>query len=551
MFTEKRVPTAQQSGTDEAVTAFLEGRSEPGAEEPRSVPRHEERDAAGSPRTGGGRRGRKKTGKAGGKNTEEPGGKDRAEPPPPMMGWPHRSGGASPNLPAVLEYQATTTQACGLYPFVTSSKPPSVGTPIGRDQLSGEVVCMDPLAWLRAGLVTNPGMFVLGQPGTGKSTLVKRLVTGSIAAGTRTLVLGDTKPDYSDLIAHLGGQVIKIGRGLDRINPLDAGPLGGAISAMDDADAQKLRWEVRGRRISLLMALCILVREAPITNPEEVLLGTAVDVLDEKLSEEGRQPTVVDVLKIVEEGPAPLRAAARADDKATYDSRVDHLIFTLRLLVTGSLAGVFDSETTKPLDLDSPAVSVDISQVGAAGDKLLTAAMLCTWSYGFGMVDAASTLAEAGLAPKRSYLGVMDELWRALRGAPGLVEYADSLTRLNRSKGMASVMVTHSLADLEALATEEDRAKARGFVDRSAILVMAGLPPRELARVHQITPLTNPEQQLVASWSSPDSWQPGARHPGRGKYMIKTGAERLGIPVQMALTRDEQKLYDTDQKMRA
>ena len=67
-----------------------------------------------------------------------------------------------------------------------------------------------------------------------------------------------------------------------------------------------------------------------------------------------------------------------------------------------------------------------------------------------------------------------DELWRALRGAPGLVEYADSLTRLNRAKGMASIMITHSLADLDALATEEDRAKARGFADRCAITVLAG-----------------------------------------------------------------------------
>ncbi len=125
----------------------------------------------------------------------------------------------------------------------------------------------------------------------------------------------------------------------------------------------------------------------------------------------------------------------------------------------------------------------------------------------------------------------MDELWRALRGAPGLVEYADSLTRLNRAKGMASIMITHSLADLDALATEEDRAKARGFADRCAITVLAGLPPRELARVSQITPLTGPEQELVTSWSAPDSWQPGARHPGRGKYLIKAG-ERLGIPVE-------------------
>ena len=128
---------------------------------------------------------------------------------------------------------------------------------------------------------------------------------------------------------------------------------------------------------------------------------------------------------------------------------------------------MFDGPTTRPIDLDAPAVSVDISRVGAAGDKLLTAAMLCTWSYGFGVVDAAAALADQQIAPRRSYMGVMDELWRALRGAPGLVEYADSLTRLNRAKGMSSVMITHSLADLDALATEEDRAKARGFVDRS------------------------------------------------------------------------------------
>jgi hypothetical protein len=140
---------------------------------------------------------------------------------------------------------------------------------------------------------------------------------------------------------------------------------------------------------------------------------------------------------------------------------------------------------------------------------------------------------------------VMDELWRALRGAPGLVEHADSLTRLNRAKGMAHIMITHSLADLDTLPTEDDRAKARGFLDRSAITVLAGLPPRELARVAEVTPLTGPERALVASWSAPESYRAGARHPGRGKYLIKTG-ERLGIPVQLALVGPEHQLYDTD-----
>ncbi|WP_242911517.1 hypothetical protein [Actinomadura terrae] len=110
-------------------------------------------------------------------------------------------------------------------------------------------------------------------------------------------------------------------------------------------------------------------------------------------------------------------------------------------------------------------------------------------------------------------------------------------------------MITHSLADLDSLATEEDRVKAQGFADRSAITVLAGLPPRELARVNEITPLTGPEQQLVTSWSAPDSWQPGARHPGRGKYLIKTG-DRLGVPIELFLIGREVDLYDTDQKIR-
>jgi hypothetical protein len=145
---------------------------------------------------------------------------------------------------------------------------------------------------------------------------------------------------------------------------------------------------------------------------------------------------------------------------------------------------------------------------------------------------------------------VLDELWRALRGAPGLVEHADALTRLNRSRGIASLMITHSLADLEALPTPADVAKARGFIDRAAIVALAGLPPRELAAVTRIVPLSQPEIELITSWSSADSWHPGTTHPGRGKVLLKTG-HRPGLPVQLTLTETEQHLYDTDTRIRA
>jgi hypothetical protein len=467
-------------------------------------------------------------------------------PVPPAWGWKIPGGGRAAHVTAAPEYQGTTSQLCGLFPFLAGAGTPAVGTPVGRHQLSGEVTCCDPLAWLRAGLIANPGQFVLGEPGTGKSTLVKRQVTGAVATGTRVLVLGDTKPDYALLAGCLGGQVIRIGRGMDTINPLDSGPLGTVLRHASGTGARALRHEVRSRRLSLLMALCTLVRDGRVTNAEEVILGRAVDLLDERSTT--AQPTVTDVLAVIGEGPDALRSAARADTPAAYRARTDDLAFTLASLCAGTLAGTFDGPTSRPADMDAPIVTMDISRVGAAGDRLLAAAMLCTWAHGHALVDAAAALAAWHGTRPRPTLAVMDELWRALRG-PGLVEHADSLTRLSRARGMATIMVTHSLADLEALPAAEDRAKARGFAERCAITVLAALPPRELDRVAGITPLTGPERDLVTSWSAPESWLPSARHPSRGKYLLKSG-DRLGIPVQLSLVGAEYALYDTDQAIR-
>jgi hypothetical protein len=60
---------------------------------------------------------------------------------------------------------------------------------------------------------------------------------------------------------------------------------------------------------------------------------------------------------------------------------------------------------------------------------------------------------------RRNVVRVQDELWRALRVAPGLVEMSDRVTRLNRDRGEISFQVTHSLDDLEALPTEADRPR--------------------------------------------------------------------------------------------
>jgi hypothetical protein len=68
---------------------------------------------------------------------------------------------------------------------------------------------------------------------------------------------------------------------------------------------------------------------------------------------------------------------------------------------------------------------------------------------------------------------------------------------------------------------------------------------KELDGLRRITPLTTGEAALITSWAAPPTWHSGRAHPGRGKYLIKSG-ERMGLPVALALTPTEQQLYDTD-----
>lgn len=466
----------------------------------------------------------------------------------PTWGWREKDSGRVGHVDAGTKLSAPTTQACGLFPFIAGSGSPKIGVPVGVHLINREIVCMDPFRWVQHGMVTNPGIFMIAQPGCGKSALVKRLITGMSGFGAVPIVLGDVKPDYPRVIEALGGQVIRMGRGLDVINPLDAGPIKAASERLRAAGyiekANELEADAYGRRLALLVAICQVGRNGiPVSPGEEVMLAASIRYLDDEGLD---SPTVKDVLHLLRDAPDSVVAAAEAEDKRSFDAESKELRQTLSLLLTGTFKGVFDGPTSNPIDLDAPAIEIDISALARSGEEnIISSAMLAVWAYGFGVVDAQMALSEAGLEPARDYIAVLDELWRALRGAPGLVDRADALTRVNRSRGMAQVMVTHSLDDLEALPTEQDRAKARGLIERSGTVILGGMSPREAQSVSNVMPLSKKEQNLLTSWQSPSSWAGNEAHPGRGRFMIKTGA-KTGLPIQVVLLPIEEELYKTD-----
>jgi hypothetical protein len=113
-------------------------------------------------------------------------------------------------------------------------------------------------------------------------------------------------------------------------------------------------------------------------------------------------------------------------------------------------------------DLDTPAPALDIFALDDNEDDAVAAAAVVL-GLGAAMIDGS-----AALGRRRNVFRIQDELWRALRGAPGLVESSDRVTRLGRHRREVSAQFTHSLDDLEALPTAEDRAKARGMAPATA-----------------------------------------------------------------------------------
>ena len=472
---------------------------------------------------------------------------------PTRYGYAGPAGGKVSWVESPVEYRGTTVQVCGLWPFGTGASTPTIGAPLGRHRYTNATVCFDPISWYeRARLISNPSVWIQSEPAMGKSTTVRRMLLSLAAQGVTPLILGDLEPDYAALVHALGGQVLRVGPGLHRINPLDVGPWQQVLTHVTDAkDVEQIRAEIVDRRLNAVLVLATLTRGHPLTSAEVTVLSAALKHLTERETPGAAQPVISDVLRVLEEAPQQVRWVTLWHDDSElehYRRETEDLRRTLRALIHGPLGSMVEGQTTATISLDTTALCVDISGISETNTIMTAATLVTTWAAGFGQVEAAHRMADLGLAPPRRFFLIMDEMWRALRAGHGMVDRIDALTRLNRSKGTGTAFITHSLADLEALPHPEDRAKARGFADRCAVLMIGACSDQELDAISRIRPLSAAERREVLSWATPPSWSANSDDDvlvGRGNFLIKVG-NRPGIPVHLEPTEIEKQLGNTD-----
>ncbi len=440
-------------------------------------------------------------------------------------------------------YRGTTVQVCGLNPFSVGQSAPQVGVPLGRHLFGGGMVCADPITWFQQHLITNPSMMILSLPGKGKSSLTARIMTVLEAWGVIPMVFGDLKPDYVDSINAMGGQVISAGRGHGSINPLDASEVHAAANRLTGTARKALMEDSAARRITVVEALITVARSKSPSERESNIISGAIQLFDD-MGESA--PLLGDMLAMVRQAPPLLREISLdRGDIGRYQQVTEDLEASLMgLCGQGRFGDVFAKPTTKPMRADLPGV-FDVSSIPDTDHQMQAAALLTCWTHGFSMIEAATALAEAGLEPQRHYLLIVDEMHRALRAGPGMVDRFDSLTRLNREMGVGTIYITHTMKDLDSLKTAEDRAKAKGFVERAGMLGLGGLPWGEMPLLKQVVMLSEKEQELMASWSDPPPYGTTNIPPGVGNFLIKVG-QKPGIPVFVDLTQAEREVHDTN-----
>ena len=416
------------------------------------------------------------------------------------------SGVLTPRLPA---HRVTTAHMGAAYPFQADRGLGSRGVLMGRDVHSGGAFYADGWEWYAAGVITNPGIIVLGEIGSGKSSVTKALALRQLVFGRQCWFL-DPKGEYDRLCRAVGVEPVHLRPGeVVRLNPLDP-----RVGGRDVPPEQ-----VRDAQLQILLAVASAALGRRLTSEEQ---GACAEALRE-LSSRTDEPTLP---MVVDEMLAPSEAAALAL-RTTRDRLADRTreaALALRRLVEGDLAGMFDGPTSLHLDMTAPVVSLNLRAVYES--DALGILMVCAAAWLRRAVDRDDGV-------KR--ILVVDEAWAVLARLE-VARWLRASWKLTRATAVQNIAVLHRLSDLEAAGgrDSEQVRLARGLLSDSETKVIFRQPPGELALVRELCQLSERETAIVASLP-------------KGSALWKVG--QRSFQVEHCLSRHEREITYTDERM--
>lgn len=414
-------------------------------------------------------------------------------------------------------HRGTTAHVSSIYPFSVQGSVGHSGPYVGIDLLTGGgEFCWDPFDAYARGLVTNPNGWILGEPGNGKSALVKCLLWRQAAVygtgpGGRWTAIADPKGEYATLAEHLGLTIVKLSPGgTATINPLAPGP-----AAAHEPDEKHVL-----RRAEMCTALVGTVLERSLTQLEDAMVFAAVEQL---VAAPLSEPTLTDVARLVANPTDTMTDRLRAGAR-DIGAETSTMAYAFDKLLCRSLRGMFDGPSTVPLRWDGPGVVLDLSAVPLDSDALPLV-----------MVAAAGWFQELMVCPGPQRVQILDEAW-ALLGNRHTAGYLQTSFKLGRTYGVANLCITHRASDLVAQADDGTATSkiAAGLLADSATKIILRQAPDQLDAAVAHFGLTAPEASIVGQLT-------------RGRALWKIGGTTA--VVHHVLGPAERAIIDTDARM--
>lgn len=490
-------------------------------------------------------------------------------------GYVGRGGGRWNRVPAPPLWYATSVQACGIYPFATGTARPVSGAPLGRDLLTGTAVALDHHSLYMEGAISSPSLFLFGINGVGKSSTAQTITLGMIARGMVPAIFNPLKKgEHTPLVEESGGAVFEFGpTARHQLNLLSRGPLGRAAARIGGETGAELNRLATWKVVQQTQLALRVSRGVPLDDIDDAVVEAMVEDILARVA----HPVTGD-LEGAFNAPSPrVLAVAGLADATAFRARFQRLGESLRAMLGGDLGRLLGGTDSIEIDPGNRGgFCFDTSSIPDTASKLLSTAMLMSWSIGMDAIDAHWELAkaEAAVATEAAAVGerytpevvwsgyttLMDEFWYPIRSTPGIVDRVDALSRSNRSVGTAEMKITHSPKDMLSLRNEEDRQKARGLAERAGLLGLMALTTDDLRALGEVKPLTPEEITYVSGFNAAKSWGSGRvsewvralaldSPPGAGKVLFKVEG-RPGVPVQMVKTETQQSLHVTDARFR-
>lgn len=402
------------------------------------------------------------------------------------------------------------------YPFVFSGLNDGTGVLLGTDRPSNGIVLLD--VWKREGSRTNSNMTVIGKPGMGKSTAIRKIIKDEYANGTRIIMI-DPEREYKDLCENLKGDWVDCGGGAKgRINPLQVRNVPIDLDEEEEGDKYSLYSEELVQRGPLALHFQTLrtffkLYLQDITKIDQAMIEEALEEVyinkfnitwttDPKSIPNDRWPIIKDLYEhILTEKIG--NENIDADDKKSWKK----IASLLRSAAIGPDSTLFGGHTT--IEANSDFVCLDIHRLLETDPEIRTAQFFNVLGWAWQETSKDRT--------EKVILGVDEAYLLVDPENPQPLQFLRNTSKRIRKYEGGLMVITHSLVDfLDPAVIRHGQA----LVDNPVYKLIMGQGDKDVEALERLMTLSEKELQTIAEGI-------------RGEAILVAGDRRVHVKIEI------------------